>query len=176
MNVGSPHASRHLRHDPGGGGGRAPNSTAPTTAHTHLRGVRRGDRQRGETMPNLPPRCQCPAVAGEQAKETARRQNTGNHPSRRSEVRAQISESQRAQWAASRDAPPSGFTGTQSEFRRLILPRLAGLQPRDLARATGLSPGYCAHVRDGHKVPEVRHWAMFQLAGLTSPRGRTHAR
>jgi len=48
----------------------------------------------------------------------------------------------------------------------LILPRLTGLSPRELTDATGLSPGYCASIRDGKRVPDVRHWAVFQLAGL----------
>jgi hypothetical protein len=62
--------------------------------------------------------------------------------------------------------PSGGFTGHPSEFRRLIQPKLAGRRPSDLARATGLSPGYCAQVRDGQRVPHLRHWAAFQLVGL----------
>jgi hypothetical protein len=71
-------------------------------------------------------------------------------------------------------APVSGgFTGRQSEFQRLILPRLAGIKPGMLASAAGLSPGYCAQVRDGKRVPHLRHWAAFQLAGLKKSDGAT---
>ncbi len=102
----------------------------------------------------------------EQAEETTRRRSTGEHPSHRPAVRARIAEAQRARWAARQAALPGGFTGAPSEFSRLILPRLSGLAPRQLARETGLSRGYCAQVRDGKRVPHVRHWAAFQLAGL----------
>src|SRR3954449_11335140 len=81
-----------------------------------------------------------------------------------------ISRTQRERWAAKRAIEQgSGFTGRPSEFDRLILPRLAGASPTALAKATGLSPGYCASIRDGKRIPDVRHWAAFQLAGLTRP-------
>jgi hypothetical protein len=64
----------------------------------------------------------------------------------------------------------SGFTGRPGEFQRLVLPRLAGLSPSAMAAATGLSAGYCASIRDGKRVPDVRHWAGFQLAGLQQAR------
>jgi predicted nucleic acid-binding Zn ribbon protein len=103
-----------------------------------------------------------------QAAEVQRRQRTGRHPSEDQLVRERIGETQRARWATRRTAAEgSGFTGSPSEFRRLILPRLNGLSPSMLAAATGLSPAYCAAVRDGKRIPDVRHWAAFQLAGLT---------
>ena len=84
-------------------------------------------------------------------------------------VRERIGQTQRAQRVANRDAPPvGGFTGRPSEFRRLILPTLGRVAPRDLAQETGLSAGYCAQIRDGHRVPHPRHWGAFQLAGLRS--------
>lgn len=105
-----------------------------------------------------------------QATEANRRRSTGDHPSNRPEVRKRIADSQRAQWAERRHVGSGGgFTGRPSEFRRLILPRLAGLRSRDLARETGPSPGHCAQVRDGKRVPHVRHWAVLQLAGLRAP-------
>jgi CRISPR-associated endonuclease Cas1 len=115
--------------------------------------------------------CHAASNAGQlrelQLAETQRRRATGEHPSHNPGTRDRISQSQRARWSAKRTAEPgSGFTGRPSEFRRLILPRLAGLSPRELAAATGLSPGYCAAIRDGKRVPDVRHWAAFQLAGL----------
>jgi hypothetical protein len=84
-------------------------------------------------------------------------------------VRERTARSQRAQWQARAAAEPvGGYTGTAAEFRRLILPRIASAKPTDLARATGLSSGYCAQIRDGRRVPHPRHWAALQLVGLTS--------
>ena len=61
-----------------------------------------------------------------------------------------------------------GFTERPSEFQRLSLPCLRGATPAELAQATELSRGYCAQIRAGRRVPNVRHWAVFQLAGLMS--------
>jgi hypothetical protein len=58
----------------------------------------------------------------------------------------------------------SGYTGRPSEFRRVVLPKLTSLGVAELARATGLSPGYCGQIRAGKRVPHVRHWARFYLA------------
>ena len=58
----------------------------------------------------------------------------------------------------------AGSPATRANSAGFIQPKLAGRTPSDLARATGLSPGYCAHVRDGRRVPHPRHWAAFQLA------------
>jgi hypothetical protein len=100
------------------------------------------------------------------------RRTTGKHPSARADVRARIAAAQRAHWEARRPESGAGYTGHPSEFRRLILPHLAGATPTDLAHLTGLSRGYCAQIRDGKRVPHVRHWAVLQLAGLQSePRG-----
>ena len=107
----------------------------------------------------------------EQRAGIAKRRSAGRHPSQDPTIRKAIAETQRGHWQARQavHAPASGFTGHPSEFRRLIQPRLAGRRPSDLARATGLSPGYCAQVRDGQRVPHVRHWAAFQLAGFATP-------
>src|SRR5947209_3667697 len=129
----------------------------------------------GATIPRGQKRCSdCHASASadrlrtQQSTETTRRRLADVHPSRDPAVRDRIAQAQRAQWAARKAADPvSGFTGQPSEFRRLVLPRLAGIAPRELARQTGLSPGYCAAVRAGKRVPHLRHWPALQLAGLT---------
>jgi hypothetical protein len=96
--------------------------------------------------------------------EAARRRHTGDHPQHRAEVRAKMADRQREHWQARKDSGEvGGWTGHPSEFRRLILPKLAAARPSDLARATGLSPGYCALIRDGKRVPHVRHWAALRL-------------
>ncbi len=97
------------------------------------------------------------------ATEAARRRETGDRPQHRDDVRAKLAEAQREQWQArKRYGEASGWTGHPSEFRRLILPGLASARPSDLALATGLSAGYCAQIRDGKRVPHVRHWAALR--------------
>jgi CRISPR-associated protein Cas1 len=123
----------------------------------------------GATIPRGRKRCaDCHAIANverlraHQAEQTIRRRASGINPTQDPAVRERISRTQRAQWVARKASEPvSGFTGQPSEFRRLILPRLAGLPPRVLADKTGLSPGYCAQIRDGRRVPHVRHWAAL---------------
>jgi len=103
----------------------------------------------------------------QQAAEATQRRATGTHPSNRESVRQRIARSQRAQWESRRaSVAGGGFTGRPSEFRRLILPRLAGIEGRILAGATGLSVGYCDQIREGKRVPHVRHWPALQLVGL----------
>jgi hypothetical protein len=104
----------------------------------------------------------------QQAKEIERRRELGDHPSARAEVRARIGASQRAQAQRRQMAgeESDGFGYGVSGFVRLVLPRIQALSPRVLAAATGLSPGYCALIRDGKRIPHRRHWAALQLAGL----------
>jgi hypothetical protein len=73
-----------------------------------------------------------------------------------------IAASQREQWQRRQAAEPtSGFGSLPSTFRRLVLPRIQSVSSSQLAAATGLSPGYCALVRRGDRIP-----APHQLAGL----------
>ena len=44
-----------------------------------------------------------------------------------------------------------------------VLPRRAGAGPLT-SPAHGALTGYCAQIRDGERVPHVRHWAAFHLA------------
>jgi CRISPR-associated endonuclease Cas1 len=98
--------------------------------------------------------------------EGERRRDSGQHPQQRADVRAKMADRQREHWQARKDSGEvGGWTGHPSEFRRLILPKLATVRPSDLARATGLSPGYCALIRDGKRVPHVRHWAALRMLG-----------
>jgi CRISPR-associated protein Cas1 len=163
----------------------------PTRLTGHSRRVARPDSDRNRGYRSVRPRplqtCQdcgvflphgvkrCPPchqsanierLRAHQAIEAKGRRSKGEHPSARPDVRARIAHSQRAQWSARREASPGGFTGTHSEFRRLILPRLILAAPSDLARVTGLSAGYCAQIRNGKRMPHLRHWAALQLAGL----------
>jgi hypothetical protein len=82
-------------------------------------------------------------------------------------VRERIAASQREQWKQRRAAEPtSGFGSSPSSFTRLVLPRIQSVNSSRLAAATGLSPGYCALVRRGERIPARRHCAALQLAGL----------
>jgi hypothetical protein len=104
-------------------------------------------------------------MVAHQAEEGIRRKLTGDHPMARPDVRERIAIRQRDHWRQrSAGETVSGYTGHPSEFRRLILPKLADTRPSDLARATGLSPGYCAQIRDGKRTPHPRHSAAFQNA------------
>ena len=99
--------------------------------------------------------------------EANRRRTTGDHPSARAEIREGIAASQRQRWEERRDSgEESGFGPSPTAFARLVLPRIQGVSSSQLATATRLSPGYCALVRNGKRVPHARHWAAFQLAGL----------
>jgi CRISPR-associated endonuclease Cas1 len=46
-------------------------------------------------------------------------------------------------------------------FSREIMPRLQLVTLSELARATGLTPGYLSQIRRGKKVPHPRHWHAF---------------
>jgi hypothetical protein len=50
-------------------------------------------------------------------------------------------------------------------FEREILPRLKSVSVPSMARATGLTRGYCSMIRRGIHVPHPRHWEA--LRGLT---------
>lgn len=43
-------------------------------------------------------------------------------------------------------------------FRREILPGLQEVSLGSMAKATGLSEGYCSFIRRGIKIPHQRHW------------------
>lgn len=56
-------------------------------------------------------------------------------------------------------------------FQREILPGLQGVSLTAMAKATGLSEGYCSFVRRGIKVPHLRHWETLRLlagAGIST--------
>lgn len=58
------------------------------------------------------------------------------------------------------------------EFRRDVLPRLAGLTPKALAAATGLSRAYCSAILRGERVPHPRWWEpLMAAAGLVPGAG-----
>ena len=53
------------------------------------------------------------------------------------------------------------------EFRRDVLPHLAGMTPSAVAAATGMSRAYCATILRGERVPHARWWRALQ--GLARP-------
>ncbi len=52
-------------------------------------------------------------------------------------------------------------------FTREILPVLQDIPLGKMARATGLTEGYCSFVRRGLKVPHRRHWNTLARLGET---------
>lgn len=58
--------------------------------------------------------------------------------------------------------------GEKSEpehFTRDILPMLQNVSLSKMAKATGLTEGYCSFVRRGLKIPHRRHWEAFAKLG-----------
>lgn len=53
------------------------------------------------------------------------------------------------------------------QFTRTILPMLQGVPLSKMAKATGLTEGYCSFVRRGLKVPHRRHWQTLAKLGET---------
>jgi hypothetical protein len=53
------------------------------------------------------------------------------------------------------------------QFTREILPVLQDIPLGKMARATGLTEGYCSFVRRGLKVPHCRHWNTPARLGET---------
>jgi CRISPR-associated endonuclease Cas1 len=67
-------------------------------------------------------------------------------------------QAEQAAWDA--EHPPAD----PEAFRREILPRIAEMPIRKLAKQTGLSMRYCALIRRGERVPHPRWWATLALA------------
>lgn len=92
------------------------------------------------------------------ARAEAEARRSLGQPSSRSDMRERISASQRKRSEQRRAAhPTSGFGSSPSTFTRLVLPRIQSVSASKLAAATGLSPGYCALVRRGLRIPAPHH-------------------
>ena len=57
-----------------------------------------------------------------------------------------------------------------------ILPGLQHVSINDLAKATGLSAGYCSFIRRGLKIPHPRHWPALLEAAKSNQTSRKSAR
>lgn len=83
--------------------------------------------------------------------------------------RARLSASQKRQNAARRGWLPSSLPPwlTQSSYRDMILPKLAGFSVPTLARTMNVTEPYAAEVRKGRHVPHPMHWlALAKLVGI----------
>lgn len=60
-------------------------------------------------------------------------------------------------------------------FRREILPGLEGVSLNAMAKATGLSAGYCSFVRRGLKIPHRRHWESLGNLARKQKLSRVHS-
>ena len=89
----------------------------------------------------------------------------GHDPSTSAGARAQNRE-----WRIRRHAEELAWNASHpgrtdpADFRAEILPSIALVPVRQLAKATGLSVGYCAYVRRGVYVPHPRWWQAFRSA------------
>lgn len=50
-----------------------------------------------------------------------------------------------------------------ADFKRDVLPRLQRVSLGAMAKATGLSLGYCSMIRRGLYVPHPRHWKALKV-------------
>jgi hypothetical protein len=50
-------------------------------------------------------------------------------------------------------------------FATEVLPQLQGMSARAIARATGLSVGYCADIKKGDRLPHPRWWTTLANLG-----------
>jgi CRISPR-associated endonuclease Cas1 len=94
----------------------------------------------------------------------------GRPASRSAEARAKQSAIQKQHRAAIKGWLPSSLPAwlTQSSYRELILPRLAGITIPEIARTLNVSEPYAAKLRKGQHVPHPMHWqALAELAGVS---------
>ncbi len=94
----------------------------------------------------------------------------GRIASRSAEARARMSASQKRQQAARREWVPASLPPwlTQSSYREIILPRLAEITIRSLARTMNVTEPYAAEVRKGKHVPHPMHWqSLAKLVGVS---------
>lgn len=94
----------------------------------------------------------------------------GRIAAKSAESRARMSASHKRQEAARRGWLPSSLPPwlTQSSYREMILPRLAGVTVPILAQALNVSEPYAAKVRKGQHVPHPMHWqALAELVRVS---------
>jgi len=91
----------------------------------------------------------------------------GAHPTQTAEAKSRLGATQRTRRAAAatwdREHPEHA---DRERFSREVVPLLGSISARRLARATGLSVGYCAAIKRGERVPHPRWWQ--QLSALSS--------
>lgn len=71
-------------------------------------------------------------------------------------------EADAARSSAVGDANGTGTNRDPEWFERELRPQLQHVSIDAMARATGLSKGYCSFVRRGLKMPHPRHWAALE--------------
>jgi hypothetical protein len=69
-----------------------------------------------------------------------------------------------------------GGQGDPEVFRREILSGLQDASLGAMAKATGLSEGYCSFIRRGIKTPHRRHWNTLRKLGRFAEQGRIHVK
>jgi hypothetical protein len=65
-----------------------------------------------------------------------------------------------AKWTRKGDTPPD-----RADFMQDTLPKLKTVNLQQMARATGLSLGYCSFIRRGVRIPHPRHWEALRRIG-----------
>lgn len=55
-------------------------------------------------------------------------------------------------------------------YKKRIVPGLANISVSTIASALGISEPYATNLRQGRRVPHLRHWQkLAQLAGVAQP-------
>jgi hypothetical protein len=143
----------------------SPVQGAPTRRHADLQGLRHVDQRRQA----VPPRAMGPPTpSGSDASRAPRPQDaatpaTTRHPDQKSGPRSPRLNALNGLPAASQT--PAGSPGRHPSSAGSFSPtrRMLTTRPRERNRTI---PRLRAQVRDGKRIPHVRHWAAFQLAGL----------
>ncbi len=103
------------------------------------------------------------AASGAGHAKLAELRRAGVDPAHSRDALEKASSSQRARNREAREYEiQAGQLPDRDVFVREILPDLQGLSLRAMAKATGLSSGYCSMVRRGLCVPHPRHWEALR--------------
>ena len=108
--------------------------------------------------------CRVPAEAGRAKLEASRASSEIPADSDAANRRRGATGTQRQREARQCDAAHGGEADPEV-FQREILPKLQSVSVGAMAKATGLSEGYCSFIRRGIKVPHGRHWVALRRTG-----------
>lgn len=101
--------------------------------------------------------------------ELQRRRAAGDDPSQTDDAQEKRGKSNHRHQLEVHEWNRSNTNLPDAVFIQTILPGLQDVPLNEMARATGLTPGYCSYIRRGLRVPHQRHWST--LAALVQTHG-----